>query len=219
MERELNGLDKLVNNPDRPFIAIMGGAKVDDKTKIIKGLITKCDKLIITGGILNTFLSVAGKNVGNSLISNDEEARSSVKNILDNYSDKLFFTDNFTVLRDNLHINTTIKDIKDNDIIYDNIPSISKIINESKTIFLNGTCGKYEEDGYEEGTVNLLKELSDSNSHVYVGGGDTISAVNKYGFSNAYKYLSSGGGATLEYVSSGKLNALEWIKENGVDNK
>lgn len=219
MERELNGLDKLVNNPDRPFIAIMGGAKVDDKTKIIKGLITKCDKLIITGGILNTFLSVAGKNVGNSLISNDEEARSSVKNILDNYSDKLFFTDNFTVLRDNLHINTTIKDIKDNDIIYDNIPSISKIINESKTIFLNGTCGKYEEDGYEEGTVNLLKELSDSNSHVYVGGGDTISAVNKYGFSNAYKYLSSGGGATLEYVSSGKLNALEWIKENGVDSK
>ncbi len=217
MEKELNNLDNLVNNPKKPFIAIMGGAKVDDKIKIIEELIKKCDKLIITGGILNTFLYVANKNVGNSLISKEDDVLASVRNIIDNYSNKLYFTNSFTILRDGLHIESSINEIKDGDIIYDNIPYVKQIISESKTIFLNGTCGKYE-DGYEKGTICLLKDLSNASADVFVGGGDTLSAVNKYGFSNSYTYLSSGGGATLEYVAYGKLKAVEWIKENGVDN-
>ena len=92
-----------------------------------------------------------------------------------------------------------------------------KIIYDAKLIFLNGTCGKYENKDYEKGTFNLLKSLDDSNAKVYVGGGDTSSAVRKFGFGKYYQYISSGGGVTLEYIAYHKLNALEWIKNNEID--
>ena len=154
MEKELKGLDKLVNNPERPFIAIMGGAKVDDKIKIIEGLISKCDKLIITGGILNTFLKVANKNIGKSLVSTDEEVLISVKNILNNYSNKLYFTNNFTVLRENLQISTSLDDIKEDDIIYDNIPNIKSVINGCKTIFLIPSCSHLDTSCFKKLIAN-----------------------------------------------------------------
>lgn len=216
MEKEINNLSPLLSDDTHPFLVIMGGAKVDDKIKIIESLLQKCDKLILTGGILNTFLKVSGKNVGNSLVSEEEDVIESVKNVLKMYSNKLYFTNDFVVLRDNEVLNIKIDDIKDNDIIYDNIPNIIDVLNEEKTIFFNGTCGKYEIDSYKEGTFKLLKDLSDTNASVYIGGGDTVSAVNKFGFTNSYKYLSSGGGATLEYVAYGKLAALEWISNNGI---
>lgn len=217
MEKELNNLDNLVHNPLHPFIVIMGGAKVDDKIKIIESIIVKCDKLILTGGILNTFLKVLGYNVGQSLVSEDDEVINSVNNIIKMYSDKLYFTNLFSVKRDNIIKKVKINKIENNDIIYDNIPSLINLLNDSKTIFFNGTCGKYEDDNYIEGTFKLLKDLSDSSTSVYIGGGDTISAVNKFGFEDSYKYLSSGGGATLEYIAYGKLNSLEWIKINGIN--
>ena len=218
MESEINNLSPLIENNRHPFIVIMGGAKVDDKIKIIENIINKCDKLIVTGGILNTFLKVSGKNVGDSLISTDEEVIASVERVLKMYSNKLFFTNDFVILRDNNAIRVKVDDIQDNDVIYDNIPNILSVINEGKIIFLNGTCGKYENSLYEEGTLRLLKDLADTSADVYIGGGDTVSAVNKFGFENSYKYLSSGGGATLEYVAYGKLNALEYIKKNEIDN-
>lgn len=217
MESELNNLMPLVENEKHPFIVIMGGAKVDDKIKIIESIINKCDKLILTGGILNTFLKASGKNIGKSLVSTDKEVVDSVNRILKMYSNKLFFTNEFGVLRDNEYIKVKVDEIKDNDYIYDNIPNIMNVINEGKIIFLNGTCGKYEDALYEEGTLRLLKDLADSNAEVYIGGGDTVSAVNKFGFENSYKYLSSGGGATLEYVAYGKLRALDYINSNEID--
>ncbi len=218
MESELNNLSPLIENNKHPFIVIMGGAKVDDKIKIIESIINKCDKLIITGGILNTFLKESGKNVGNSLVSDDEEVIASVNRVLKMYSNKLFFTNEFVVLRDNNVVKVKVNDIQDKDIIYDNIPNILSVINEGKIIFLNGTCGKYEDSLYEEGTLRLLKDLADTSADVYIGGGDTVSAVNKFGFENSYKYLSSGGGATLEYVAYGSLKAIDYIEKNGIDN-
>ena len=218
MESELNNLSPLIENNKHPFIVIMGGAKVDDKIKIIESIINKCDKLIITGGILNTFLKESGKNVGNSLVSDDEEVIASVNRVLKMYSDKLFFTNEFVVLRDNNVVKVKVDDIQDKDIIYDNIPNILSVINEGKTIFLNGTCGKYEDSLYEEGTLRLLKDLADTSADVYIGGGDTVTAVNKFGFANSYKYLSSGGGATLEYVAYSSLKAIDYIEKNEIDN-
>ena len=218
MESEINNLLPLIENDKHPFIVIMGGAKVDDKIKIIESLINKCDKLIITGGILNTFLKESGKNVGNSLVSDDEEVIASVNRVLKMYSDKLFFTNEFVVLRDNNVVKVKVDDIQDKDIIYDNIPNILSIINEGKIIFLNGTCGKYEDSLYEEGTLRLLKDLADTSADVYIGGGDTVTAVNKFGFANSYKYLSSGGGATLEYVAYNSLKAIDYIEKNEIDN-
>ena len=94
---------------------------------------------------------------------------------------------------------------------------INNIVTSDTIVFLNGTCGKFEEEKYENGTKLLLNNLKNSQAKIYVGGGDTVSAVTKYGYEKDFVYLSSGGGATLEYVSTGKINALEWIKENGVE--
>ena len=213
VEQELNNLEPLINNENHPFITIMGGAKINDKIKIIESMLNKCDKLVITGGILNTFLYAMGKNVGKSLISTEEDILSEVKNILDKYKGKIWFTDDFIVNREDKILRIKIDEIKDNDVIYDNIPNLKAIISEAKIIFMNGTCGKYEDRHYEQGTIKAFEDLKRF-GNVYIGGGDTVSAVNKFHMDDNYKYLSSGGGATLEYVAFGKLKALEWIKTN-----
>lgn len=218
MEEEITGLKNLVEKRENPFIVIMGGAKVDDKIKIIEGLLEKCDKLILTGGILNTFLKVASKKIGKSLVSEDTNVLNNVKSILDRYKAKIYFTDQFVVKRDNDILSIKSDDILDEDIIYDNIPIVKDILADAKTIFFNGTCGKYEESEFSLGTKTLLCELQTSNAKVFVGGGDTVSAVKTFEYDKSFDYLSSGGGATLEYVAYGKLKALEWIEENGVDN-
>ena len=218
MEEEIKGLKDLVEYNQSPFVVIMGGAKVDDKIKIIEELLEKCDKLILTGGILNTFLKSCDKNVGNSLVSEDEEVLNSVKSILNKYRQKIYFSDKFVVKRHDEILKLSLNDIVDNDIIYDNIPNIKELIGEAKIVFWNGTCGKHEIDEYSEGTKILLTDLKKTCAKVFIGGGDTASATALLGSSHDYHYISSGGGATLEYVSSGKLKAVEWIKENGVDN-
>ncbi len=218
VEKELNNLEPLVNNELHPFIVIMGGAKVDDKIKIIESILKKCDKLILTGGILNTFLKVSGKNVGQSLVSKEEDVLESVRRVLNNNKEKLFFGDKFVIKRNGEILTVSLKDIQDGDIIYDNIPNLLDILNDGKIIFYNGTCGKYEEKEYEFGTLQLLKDLNDTSASVFIGGGDTVGATIKFGYKDSFKYLSSGGGATLEYVAFGSLKALDWIKENGVEN-
>ena len=211
VEEELNNLSPLLNHID---LVIMGGAKVDDNIKIIEGILPKCNYLIITGGILNTFLQVMGYNVGNSLVATDEEVLNKVKDILDSNKDKILYSDTFIVKRDNDNIKLSLKDIKDRDIIYDNIIDLDNIINNSKIIFLNGTCGMCENDAYKEGTTMLLNKLANCGNDVYIGGGDTASFVKLFNLEEKFKYVSSGGGATLEYISDGDLKALKYIREN-----
>ena len=211
VEEEINNLKPLLSNID---LVIMGGAKVDDKIKIIEGLINKCQYLIITGGILNTFLKVKGYNVGNSKVSTDEEITRKVKELLINYQDKILYSNKFIVKRGNDNLKVSLEDIKDDDIIYDNIIDLDNIINNSKVIFLNGTCGMCEDDNYKEGTTKLLNTLAYSHNDVYIGGGDTASFVKLFNLEKMFKYVSSGGGATLEYISDGNLEALKYIEEN-----
>ncbi len=214
VEKELTNLDNLINNKEHPFLVIMGGAKVDDKLNIIEGLLKKCDKLILTGGLLNTFLKVMGYNVGKSLVSTDAEVLNNVKKLINNYTDKIYYSTKFVVNRDDTVIALELDDIEDNDIIYDNLIELSDVMSDIKVVFLNGTSGKYEIDEYSRGTEKLLYDLKKSNAKVYVGGGDSVSSVINLGFKDAFTYLSSGGGATLEYVCDDKLDALEYIKEN-----
>ena len=216
VEEELKNLNVLIEPKNIPFVVVMGGAKVDDKILIIKSMLEKCDKLILTGGILNTFLKVMGKNVGNSLVSEDEEVIESVKEVLNNYKDKIVYSDKFIVLRNEEIKEINIDEINDGDIIFDNIVNLNLLGNE--LVFFNGTCGKYEDDRFSIGTNKLLEDLSNSKAKVIIGGGDTVSSVIKLGYENKFNYLSSGGGATLEYVAYGNLKALEFIKENSVEN-
>ena len=215
-ESEFKNLDLLVNNPNRPFVVIMGGAKVDDKIDIIINMIKKCDKLILTGGILNTFLKVMGFNVGKSLVSCDEKVLNNVKLIIDNYIDKIFYSNKFIVLSGENILEKSIEEIIDDDIIFDNIVNIYEHLSKAKLAFFNGTCGKFEEKEYSKGTENLLKELRECSAKVIIGGGDTVSAVIKYHFENDFYYLSSGVGATLEYVSTGHLKAIDYLENNGI---
>lgn len=216
-EQEIKNLDKLINTSKNNLIVIMGGAKVDDKILIIESMLKKCHKLVLTGGILNTFLKVMGYNVGSSLVSEDEEVIKNVKNLIDNYSEKLVFTKEFIVLSKNKSSKKYIDDIKPEDSIYDNLVEINDVINENNTVFLNGTCGKYEEDLYSNGTKKLLEDLYNSGAKIFVGGGDTVSAVTKFGYENKFYYLSSGGGATLEYVAYGNLKSIEYAEKNSVE--
>lgn len=207
MEEEIVNLNILINNPDRPLIVIMGGAKVDDKIPLIKNIIKKCDKLILTGGILNSFLKAKGLEIGKSLATNDDNVLNDIKFILDNYSDKLLFYNQF-IIKGSSHI-YKISDINEDDIITDNIINNSILLEDSKTVFLNGTCGIYEDLPTCIGTKSLFDILSNINSKVIAGGGDTYSAIRMFNYTNKFYYVSTGGGASLEYIATGKIQALE----------
>lgn len=201
VEEELNNLEILIKDTPRPFVVFMGGAKVDDKLPIIKSLINRCDYLLLGGGIANSFLKAKGADVGNSLATNDENTLKEIKELMSTYKEKIILPIDFTI---------------DNGIIYDignkSIDLYKKYIDSASIVFVNGTCGKFEDVRFTEGTTMLFEALKASGNTVIIGGGDTASAVKKFGFDNAFSFVSSGGGATLEYIADKTLKALEWMK-------
>ena len=198
---ELEHLNILINNTPHPFTVFMGGAKVDDKLPIIKSLIERCDYLLVGGGIANSFLKAKGADIGNSVATSDEGIINELKKLMEDYKGKIVLPVDFTI---------------DDGIIYDvgnkSIEVYKKYIDKSEIIFVNGTCGKFEDERFMEGTSNLFKTLKESGKKVIVGGGDTASACIKFGFKDSFDFISSGGGATLEYIADGTLKALEWME-------
>lgn len=220
VEEELSNLQLLTKNPEHPFTVLMGGAKVDDKIKLMRSLLPKCDYLLITGGIANTFLKVLGFNVGSSLASDDDTVLKEVKDLLLEYKEKIILPLDVIVTNnyDKSYIRTSaINKIDVNDVIYDiGVKTLEKFaiaINKSKIIFVNGTCGLYEDERFCNGTRECFRILANSGAKIIVGGGDSVSAVKKFGYQNKFDYLSSGGGATLDFIIDGKLDALDAIKE------
>lgn len=208
---ELTKLKELTVNPKKPFTVIMGGAKVDDKLALIEEMLKECDKLIVGGGIANTFLLAENYNIGSSLSNKDYIPQ--IKQILTNYKNKIIIPTDFYVENNGIKKYRKINEIENNDIIYDigieSLKEYEKIIDDSNTIFLNGTVGLYENENYAYGTKELLSILKKSNKKVFIGGGDAVSATNKLGYGNSFYYKSTGGGATLEYIIEKKLIALE----------
>lgn len=198
---ELEHLNILIHYTPHPFTVFMGGAKVDDKLPIIKSLIERCDYLLVGGGIANSFLKAKGADIGNSIATSDEGILNELKKLMDEYKGKIVLPVDFTI---------------DDGIIYDvgnkSIEVYKKYIDKSEIVFVNGTCGKFEDERFMEGTSNLFKILKDSGKKVIVGGGDTASACIKFGFKDSFDFISSGGGATLEYIADGTLKALEWME-------
>ena len=200
VEDELKNLDILINKTPKPFVVFMGGAKVDDKLPIIKSLLDRCDYLLLGGGIANSFLKAKGASVGSSIATNDESILKELNDLMHKYKKKIILPIDFTI---------------DDGIIYDignkSIDLFKKYINSAEIIFVNGTCGKFEDERFTEGTKEFFRTLKESNKKVIVGGGDTASAVKKFGYENSFLFVSSGGGATLEYIADKKLAALEWM--------
>lgn len=221
VEKELTCLDKFVINGKRPLTIVMGGAKIEDKIGLIEKFLDKCDYLLLTGGIANTFLKVLNINIGASLCSKNPEILEKVKNMLLNYRDKIMLP--LDVIVANTYDENYVKykrlnELDENDIILDcgnkTIEKYKTAIDESETVFVNGTMGKYEDIRFANGTKEFLRMLSLSNKILVAGGGDSVSAINNLGYSNAFTYLSSGGGATLEYLTTNKLPGLEGIDED-----
>ena len=220
VQEELEMLDKYVLNAEKPFTIIMGGAKVDDKLSLLNKLLPKCDHLLLMGGLANSFLKVLGINIGESLATNDTNVLNNIKSLLVNYKDKIMLP--FDVIVSNNYDESyitrkLINQLDHNDIIKDistkTLEEYTKVINESKTIFLNGTAGIYEDMKYANGTKELLDILVKSDADVIVGGGDSSSSVNSFKQDNDFVYISTGGGATLKYIESNHLDVLDYIND------
>ena len=219
VEKEKNMLDSIILNPQKPFTVIMGGAKVDDKLKIIKSLLPKCEHLLVSGGIANSFLNALGLNVGASLKTDNPDITSELKSLMLKYKEKFAFPLDaiVTTTYDNTPDMKNINEIDTNDIIKDigsnTIRKYKDIIMSSKTVFINGTMGIYEEKAFANGTSEIFNILKEIKQNVVIGGGDTLGALNTLGFKDIFPNISSGGGATLEYIANGHLPGIEAIRE------
>lgn len=201
VKEEMIGLDTVVCNVERPFGVFMGGAKVDDKIKYIKSVLPKCDYLLIGGGIANSFLYACGYDVGDSLCTNDEMLLGELRALVQEYKNKIIMPIDFVIEEEKIY-----------DLGKKSINKYLEYLNKCKTVFINGTCGMFEEERFAQGTIALFSGIKELNAHKIAGGGDTLNAINKYNLTEAFTFLSSGGGASLEYVSCGKLEAIDFIE-------
>lgn len=220
MQKEIKNLNELVKNPEHPFVVVMSGAKFDDKIVLIEKLIEKCDYLLCGGAIANTCLRALDFSVGQSLASIDYFIIERIKKMMLKYKDKFVLPLDAIVgstYDENYVKYKRIDKIDDNDMILDvgikTLEKFKKIIDSSKTVFVNGTLGMYENKKFANGTKEFFRILSESNAKVIIGGGDSASAARNLGYQNKFTYISSGGGATLEYLSTDSLPALDNIKE------
>ena len=203
VKEEIKNLNPVIMNIKRPFTIFMGGAKVDDKLGYIKMLLKKCDKLLLGGGIANSFLYACGYDVGDSLCTSDEMTLDEIRELIKTYKDKIIMPIDF-VIEEN-----KILDLGDR-----TINKYKKYLDDSKTIFINGTCGKFEESRFSHGTIALFSSLKNNPAIKIAGGGDTLNAINEFGMQDAFTFLSSGGGASLEYISNNNLAALDYINKH-----
>ena len=218
VEKELKALDILINSIERPFTVIMGGAKLEDKIPLIESIVPKSDYLLLTGGIANTFLKALNFNIGFSIC--DKASIPKVKEIMLKNKNKILLPLDAVVgnkYDHNYARYSLINEVKDDEVIGDiGIRTINKykdVINNSKTIFVNGTMGKYEELKFENGSEEMYKVLAKCPAKVVIGGGDSLSAVKKFKLDDRFFFLSTGGGATLEYLTNPNLKCLERIED------
>lgn len=211
VEEEITKIDSVLKENTHPFIIIMGGKKVSDKIPIIKNLINKCDLLLIGGAMAFTFLKAKGYNVGNSIV--DVDNISFCKDMLEKYPNKILLP--IDIINEN-NDNIKIENIKD-DIGYDIGKETIKLycdkIKDAKRIIVNGPMGMFENENYANGTRKIYECISENNIKTIIGGGDSASSVKKLGFDGKFYHISTGGGATLEYLSGEILPGISVIED------
>ncbi|MBD3653182.1 phosphoglycerate kinase [Kangiella sp.] len=219
---ELEALGKALDNPARPMVAIVGGSKVSTKLTVLDSLSRIVDQLIVGGGIANTFIAATGHSVGKSLYEKDlipeakrliEQAQSKGGDIpvpVDVVTGKEFAESAAAETK-------SVNDVAEDDMIFDIGPKsaehLAKILKEAKTIVWNGPVGVFEFDQFGHGTEVIAKAIADSDAFSIAGGGDTIAAVDKYGIADKVSYISTGGGAFLEFLEGKELPAVAILEE------
>ena len=212
LANELEALGKALDKPARPLVAIVGGSKVSTKLEVLESLSEVCDQIIVGGGIANTFLAAAGKPVGKSLY--EEDLIPAAKKLMEKVSIPLP-TDVVCGKAFSESAEATLKSVDDvgaDDMIFDIGPDSAKALaeqlKEAKTIIWNGPVGVFEFDQFGEGTKTLSLAIAESPAFSIAGGGDTLAAVDKYNIAEQVSYISTGGGAFLEFVEGKTLPAV-----------
>ncbi len=214
-----------MTNPARPFVAIVGGSKVSTKLTVLDALANVVDCLIVGGGIANTFIAAAGHDVGKSLYEAD--MLDVARDLAANRSDRaeipvptdVVVADEFSA--DAAATTKGIEAVTANELILDIGPEttkrFSKILAGAGTIIWNGPVGVFEFDNFSAGTKALAEAIAASNAFSVAGGGDTLAAIDKYGVADKISYISTGGGAFLEFVEGKKLPAVEILEKRAAN--
>jgi phosphoglycerate kinase len=216
---ELDALGKALDNPARPVVAIVGGSKVSTKLDVLNALEKVCDQIIVGGGIANTFLAAAGYPVGKSLCEHDlmDAAKSIASRVEIPLPVDVVVASEFSETATATIRN--ISDVTENDMILDVGPEtagqFADLLKNAKTILWNGPVGVFEFDQFENGTKVLAHAIADSAAFSLAGGGDTVAAIDKYGVNEKISYISTGGGAFLEFVEGKTLPAVAMLEERG----
>ena len=217
MEKENSFLSQALNVDDRPYLAVIGGAKVSTKLELIKHISDVADNIIVGGGIANTFLKASGKNIGTSLV--EDSMLDVAKNILN--QKKIILPERVVTSKtfDGDNVNKkSIHDILENEMILDACleKEVISLIHSAKTILWNGPMGVFENIHFEDGTRELAKAIAKSEAFSIAGGGETLSAINKYIKSDDVSYCSTGGGAFLEFMEGKVLPSIEVLNSKEI---
>lgn len=211
LAEEVDYLDSVLKEPERPFVAILGGAKVSDKLGVIESLLGLADSLLIGGAMCFTFFKAQGFEVGNSLVEDDylEEA----KRLMDEAGDRLLLPVDVTIAEKmaegagsrSVEVNSIPEGWMGLDIGEKTVETFRERITGAKTIFWNGPMGVFEIDAFAKGTEGVAQAVAESQATSVVGGGDSVAAVTKLGLKDEMSFISTGGGASLEYVEGKEL--------------
>ncbi len=219
LEKEIQYLSSAVEDPKRPFVAILGGAKISDKIGVIKNLLSKADKVLIGGGMANTFFAAKGIKMADSLVQ--EEAIDTAKEILAAGSDKLVLPVDMVIADafDN-NANKKVVDVADVengwrvlDIGPKTVELYSKLVADAATVVWNGPMGVFEMPEFAKGTFAVAKAVADSNAISIIGGGDSVAAIQQSGLASKVTHISTGGGASLEMLEGIQLPGVAALED------
>ncbi len=219
MEKELEYLGKALENPAHPFVAILGGAKISDKITVVERLLEKADRLLIGGGMANTFLAAQGKSMGNSLV--EEDSIETAKDLLARSADRLLLPVDL-VVGDRFAEDAQSKTVSVDDVpagwgAYDigpkTVESFSQVINEARLVVWNGPMGVFEFEPFAKGTWAIAKAVADCEGTTIVGGGESTAAVRQAGLTDRISHVSTGGGASLEFLEGKELPGVVVLED------
>ena len=217
IEKEIKFLGEAVNNPKRPLIAILGGAKVSDKIKVIENLLGKVDKLIIGGGMAFTFLKAKGFNVGKSLL--EEDKIDYARDMLNKAGDKIILPVDIVIAKEfkndseyeTVPCNKILDDWMGLDIGKETCDLFINNLKDVQTVIWNGPMGVFEFDSFARGTLVIAQAIADLNIISVIGGGDSVAAINKLKLADKMTHISTGGGASLEFLEGKELPGIAAI--------
>lgn len=222
LEGELQALEKALADPKRPMVAIVGGSKVSTKLTVLEALSTKVDQLVVGGGIANTFLRAAGRNIGSSKCEGElvETAKALMDKLTANNAQIPLPTDVVVGKQFDANepaVRKPVHDVADDDMIFDSGPdsaqALADIIMRAGTVIWNGPVGVFEFDQFGEGTRRIAEAIAATEAFTLAGGGDTIAAIQKYDIYDQVSYISTAGGAFLEYLEGKVLPAVAMLEE------